>query len=301
MHNANFFTGVIRRNIKADEVFNFFRVIYDDGTGKKNIRRCAGFRVLQKNNRFFIASARHCLNYREKQACDNNFIKIVPIPKIEASYVGSCKKIIISSESDDLFVMEINITQHEMPGFYSSSFLELYPGFKLAGYQPNVSTPLQMFGFPLDSLRGGAPTVTENCEVLPADSRDGIFHLSPEEQQKLIDKSEKNLRETPIETLVLMNKINIVKIKHNCSVYVGNSGGPIRIQGSHDIIGIPSDYWDGMLTSVPKSYSRAMESVPEFVKRHRKILDAEGVEISDRSPDVRLHIRPGRNKRIHSI
>lgn len=299
MHNANFFESVVRRNAKANEVYNFFEIVFDNGSGPQNRAHCTGFRVQQKNNRFFVASARHCFNYREKQACENNFIKVVPIPDIETNYRGTCKKIIISSENDDLFLMEINITENSLPGvpgFFESRFLELYPGFKLAGYQPVTGMPLEMFGFPIDPSRRGAPTVTENCEILPETSNDAILHLPLEERQRLIHNSEKIRRETPLEILEMINKVDVVKIKHNCSVYKGNSGGPIRIHGTNDVVGVPFDYRDGFLKSVPRTYSRNMESVTEFVRRHRKVLDAEGVEISDKVPAVRLRVKPARKK-----
>ena len=302
LNNANFFDGVIRRDLKGNEIFNFFKINYDDGSGPENVSLCTGFRVLQKKNRFLIATSRHCFKYTEEEACRKNLMKIVPMKDSDFKFIGTCHKIIVSSEKDDLFIMEINIiAQHAASVFLESAVKEAFPAFKLAAYTADVGAPLVMFGFPTDPTRRGRPTVTENCEVMPSTARDGIYFLPPEEQQILMDKSDKARLETPPQILEMAAKLEVVKLKHNCSVYNGNSGGPILVQGSKDVLGIPFDYWPEFLKSVPKTYARSMESVAEFVRRHRKVLDDEGIEISEKAPPVRLRVPALRKKLSQSI
>ena len=67
----------------------------------------------------------------------------------------------------------------------------------------------------------------------------------------------------------------------NCSVYGGNSGGPIMVENTDYVIGHPRSYVPGHYKIVPSNFSMQIESSDVFVQRNRTALEALGVKIVD--------------------
>jgi hypothetical protein len=135
-------------------------------------------------------------------------------------------------------------------------YLEAY---SLADYYPAVFAELQMLGFPADNVQNGKPTMSEQCTVKPPESLDIDGKNDPTNYD-----------------IQIKPKIG----KHNCDVYGGNSGGPIRIRGTHDVIALPASY-------IPENYQKGsmlasafMELTKGFIDRNRKSLIAAGVSLS---------------------
>lgn len=304
LHQMNFFEGSIRRNPQGKEILTFLKLIYDENTGDRRFRPiCAGFRVQQKSNRFFVATARHCFDFKETEACEKKQIQMAPADSSGGYYFGTCKKIIASSDESDLFVMEMQIETSFGPAtaLFEAQVKETFPSYYLASYIPNPGVPLIVSGFPKDSIRRANATITEKCEILPAAAQDSIYALKPDDQKKIRDIFEKEKMKLSEFFREKLSKLNRTFLKHNCSVYLGNSGGPGRIEGSHDIVGIQHDSWKGFFKSVPRHFARNMEPTAPFVQRHRDELEDEGVVISDSEPKVQLRPLPNYFKKSISI
>lgn len=296
---TNFFEGSQRRNVTKDEITSFLRVIFEPAP----TRLCGAFRVQSKDNRFLVASSRHCFDFDESNACERKQIRIATADSTGNYFFGSCKKIIVSSPSDDLFIMDVQLassTGNAGP-FFESKVKEMFPGYKLASYRPEPGTPLVISGFPTDPARQGQATISEKCEILSPMSYDSIYGASREERSKFAENDDAEFDQLPESIRNSLAVLEIVKLKHNCSVYMGNSGGPARIEGSMDIVGVPFDGWKGFFKIVPRYLARNLESTSGFVHRHRQVLDIENVIISDTSPKVRLRPPPTQSKKIQTI
>ena len=303
LQKMNFFDGTLRRDMKEVEPLTFLKVIYDNKSNEDTVSICSGFRVQQKNNRFFVATARHCINFDELNACDQKQIKVAPADSSGGYYFGTCKKIIASSEDEDLFIMEVQIASSlgNSSTLFESKVKETFPGYNLASYLPAAGTPLVVSGFPTDPTRQGKATITEKCEILPENAQDSIYAMPLDERARLLEIFETARSQLPEAVSEYLSKLNITQLKHNCSVYKGNSGGPARIEGTKDIVGIPHDSWLELMKSVPRYFARNLEATATFVKRHRKILEEQGIEISDSMPKVRLRPSPAELKKIKTI
>lgn len=137
---------------------------------------------------------------------------------------------------------------------------------RLSGFAPEVGTRLTMIGYPSDPERQGRLTVTDQCWVLQE------FANSPYSAKKIFDES----------------------ARHNCSTYGGNSGGPMLLEGSRIVVGLPFTFIPNDFTPYPADnpkISAHMARVADFVERHRTILTEAGV-VAANQDEVHSAARP---------
>lgn len=159
---------------------------------------------------------------------------------------GTCQRIVAADANHDIAVFEAKFPY--VP--------EEQDTLRLAAYQPKLQDRLVMIGYPADKYRLGRLTTTEDCWVI----RESV--PSPHSQAALSDRSS----------------------LHNCTTYGGNSGGPMMLEGTRVVLGLPFTYapddyhlrdpWD-------PATAAHLAQMADFVSFHRAKLEAEGVEIVD--------------------
>lgn len=125
-------------------------------------------------------------------------------------------------------------------------------GFLLANFDPALGRRLQLIGFPSDwyakSLEG--TIITENC-WLTSSKRE-----PPNIQSQI----------TP-HPLALM---------HNCATYGGNSGGPMIIENSNIVVGLPATYWrSARIRSMDEN--AFVYPTKDLIDKHRSFIDSEKI------------------------
>ncbi|HYX35733.1 MAG TPA: leucine-rich repeat domain-containing protein [Oligoflexus sp.] len=160
---------------------------------------------------------------------------------------GTCKRIIAGDPNRDIMFFEAN---------YSKP-IRVEQTFRLATYDPSKNTRLNMLGYPADRIRNGKITLTENCWIV----EEGIFPPAYD-QFGFQDPT----------------------YMHNCSTYGGNSGGPIYVEGSRDVIGMPSEYSPGDYSFMPSDFGVRMNAISDFVAHKKDMLEAEGIAFSTVQP-----------------
>lgn len=162
---------------------------------------------------------------------------------------GTCKKVVAASSGYDLALVEMNIAPDSRRTY-----------LKLASYTPPVNARLQMLGFPADNypydnMGRGKFTVSENCWVMSG----------------TVGSPHQEIREA--------------SVRHNCSTYGGNSGGPMILENSRTAVGMPFTYEPNNYqpyNSNTLSTSAYMAQMADFVSRHRTSLQAAGVTVTSR-------------------
>jgi len=190
----------------------------------------------------------------------------------------SCSRIVVVDEEHDFFIFAAK-PQSEA----NRSALEQGKKLKLSACEPPLDLSLVMLGFPADRHRRGQPTASEACSVRPRSSQAHKPRNIHEEQleQKMRDF---DLRRPP-EYQTRANRVDehmkVSSLRHNCTTWPGNSGGPILGKGSGDVVvGLPAE---ALLVERPldPSIGLRMENMAEFVRRNRELLEQESVGISD--------------------
>lgn len=162
--------------------------------------------------------------------------------------VGSCQRIIASEPGRDIFFFE---AKYDQP-------VPVERTLRLTAYLPKINTRLQMLGFPAD-IRHGMATLTENCWILS----DSVESIHTHDNPATVDPSQ----------------------MHNCSTYGGNSGGPMIIEGTRDVIGLPSTYQPAQIAPYKKDELVAfLVSMADFVRLKRDVLAQEKIVISETEP-----------------
>jgi hypothetical protein len=245
--------------------------------------RCAAFFLENTANKVIVATAKHCFfelsptdwcskdghfragdGYHDgpvTDTTDGGDVAVTDGGKDPND--GWCQHIIASDDTHDIVVFEGKFdgeTQHASQGDTT---------LRLAAYIPATGSPLTMIGFPADqdpaTARNGAFTTTESCWTL-TDWPDPSIHTEN------VAWSDRNLYE-------------------NCTVYGGNSGGPIYIAGSRDVIGEPSAYANNYARRSPTDVATAapLNIMSDFVALHHQELVSAGIAFSEAPPsDLKL-------------
>ena len=161
---------------------------------------------------------------------------------------GRCKRIIAADYGHDIAVFEADF----------GSVRPAMTALKLSTGAPAAGTPLKMIGYPGDPWRKGALTVTESCTA------EGRVYRSP--HRDLLDLS----------------------MRHNCSTYGGNSGGPMLRAGTNEVIGLPFTYRKlGSATGYDVKHPYAFEGslaylalMSDFVGKNAAALAAAGISMT---------------------
>ena len=171
----------------------------------KGILDCTAFFLENNADKMILATAAHCVGFDVLNWCRQGE-EVGGFVDWEGK-VGWCENIIAINNKNDLFVFEARYDDGSPPPARQETL-------KLATFVPPVNTKLKVYGFPADDLRNGTATVTENCWITEADAPSPPFQVS--------DRS----------------------AHHNCTVYFGNSGGPMVIEGTRTVVGMPTNYID---------------------------------------------------------
>lgn len=157
---------------------------------------------------------------------------------------GRCREVIAAGDQHDIVVFRADFAKKPASEH----------ALRLSSSVPTPQTRLKMIGYPQDPERDGKLTVTENCWVISSDGQSPYFARDA----RLPDRTS----------------------RHNCSTYGGNSGGPMLIEGTREVVGLPFSYSKRDLTPrQPDNVSTAayMTRMADFVEQHREALDAAGI------------------------
>jgi hypothetical protein len=237
----------------------------------------AAFPLKNSKNLPIFMSGRHVVGEDAEKWCAHPNPKDV-LTTNSGVRLAKCKKIIAAREHIDPFVFLIEGEQ--IP--------ELTP-LSLAGFLPSSKTPLQLLGFPADTFRKRKPTVTDNCWVLnPA------YGTQQDMYQKLRAAYPTAPQFSESET---QKKDVSERFTHNCSVYGGNSGGPMLLKDTSIVLGIPIEYIEqkdikeGLIDEESERVSS--DTMEFFVKTFPFELKEYGIEVIDRPPDPKNAVVTG--------
>lgn len=204
---------------------------------------CAAFVLETTSGRLIYATALHCTGDDDLAT----WCKKTGLLFTSDGSPASCKAPIAGEKSLDFAVFEADV------GLPPPADAAL----RLAAYEPPVDTRLRTTGFPYDAERNEKVTTTENCWVLGV-SRD--LEIDPDS--------------------TTANVLSFA-LRHNCTSFVGNSGGPTWIEGTRDAVGVGAGAVDDTSISPPDDLTNAAVSGPSssFVALHRARLEEAGVVI----------------------
>lgn len=156
--------------------------------------------------------------------------------------VAQCKRLIAARVDRDIAIVEVEIKKND----------HARRTLSLASKTPPGNTPLKMIGFPTDSERKGMPTTTEGCFTRGHEP----FVVRPSEPAMLDEGT-----------------------YHNCSTWGGNSGGPMILDGTSVVLGMPFTYSrehgpDKKLDSksMDGSSLAKIALMTQFVREHSEVL-----------------------------
>ena len=145
---------------------------------------------------------------------------------------------------------------------------------RASSFRPEVGTRLKMIGYPGDPERRGRLTVTDQCWILQRDA------MSPYSTERILDGS----------------------ARHNCSTYGGNSGGPMILEGSRIVLGLPFTYIPNDFTQNPPDRVESaafMARMADFIERHRGVLLDAGVVLAQAEDTAAgAYADPTKDKRL---
>lgn len=276
VHDINFFQNSNRRDLTPDEEKLIVRVT----TGKGH---CTAFFVENTSGKLLLGSARHCFGYTVGDACKKDIIRVVPTGAMKDRFLGSCRGLAVSSVKNDLTIFEMNVLDPQ--GKPADVELEkkvrdFYVPLRLAGYWSPTWFNLRMYGYPGDKNRQGRPTASENCWIEPDNTPMAIQAIPSDQIDESFWEAQRNpLRESSTYTSY-DERLDLQLRKFNCSVYGGNSGGPIVIQNTLDVIGLPRSYYRGLYATIPETAGHEYEEVRNFIERNRADIDKYGIAVS---------------------
>lgn len=266
------FENSVRRDAYPQEKQGIVRVITNFG---KYNGRCTGYFVKNADNRFFIASAQHCANYDFAKFCKAGSISITTA---SGNHKGSCENVIISYPYSDFVIFEARFANPD-------EVLRSVEFLTMSSSTPPGGTSLKLIGYPGDEERKGQLTVSEKCSVVKT-NRTAMQEMKKEDFELL--KGKQPAKPAPKQTVapqkprepnpeVELQKRRAADIKkyavkklHNCSVYGGNSGGPLLIHGTTTVIGMPMNYIRLPVTrEFSKDSGMHFETTQSFILRNQ--------------------------------
>ena len=229
---------------------------------------CTAFFVNNKGNKPYIMSARHCAGYEMTKVCNEGGITF----KTHAgSFTGKCQSVAIEKTDLDETLLVGNFENWETKVLPNISF------YTLSDQRPRFDTRLEMLGYPADPVRRGAFTITDQCWV----SGERMVNIYDYPQQAAAMK-------TKFTAIASNNLFSLLKHRmpafHNCSVYGGNSGGPILKEGTSIVLGLPTSFFPDASKLQPQTLSTSMDATADFVAENRKALKRFGIQFAQPYP-----------------
>jgi len=179
----------------------------------------------------------------------NDWCKSVgEILSADGSTKFSCKEIIFDPQDSDFAAMLVDKPLQS-------------EGLLLADFDPAPGRRLQLIGFPSDwyaKSLGGA-IITENC------------WLSQSPRQ-------------PVNVAVPM-KPTPLALSHNCATYGGNSGGPMLIESTNVVVGLPASYWK---SATIRSMQETAYIYPtkDMLAQHKDFITSQQIRVANVDPNT---------------
>ena len=272
----------IRRTPEIQEIKSILRV-----------GGCTGFFVENTKSEFYVATARHCVDFKATEQCRSGQMDIYfddfvdgTVLEVRKHLIGNCKEIIAGTVQDDLFMMRVEFEDADRSYQETDNVIQMLRNsvkfLKLASYTLPQMARMKMIGFPADINALGLPTLTENCWDTSAI---GIAYYNGV-QTSVLGGNASNGDQDP-QRQAYLNQLRRQLRWHNCSTWGGNSGGPMILEGTDDVVGIPGAYNDEMdqETVYPdERVSSFYETTAGFIARNRLALQRAGVVISEKPP-----------------
>ncbi len=260
---TDFFENSSRRNASQDEKKSIARFWSLDSKDKPK-GWCTAFFIKNNKNKILMATARHCADYKFTEACEKQKFRLELAT--DRNLIGRCRGIIVGGNQDDLIIFEAD--------FKKDIRRQIKP-LTLGYNTPPKNTKLRMIGYPGDKFRKGRLTVTENCWI--NDGRRTVEFSDLDEKARKAYPTFK----TSNEKALLQSYISSTILYSNCTVYGGNSGGPVLLEGTNIVIGLPAAYWPEFYLNLNSSISMRIHSSDTFIRRNQTKINENGVEIID--------------------
>lgn len=258
---GDFFENSPRRDATETEGRGILRMNIAQAGGTQTW--CSAFFVRNSKKRPLIATARHCVQFDMASACKMNRLSFVSQAN---GYSGLCKRVVAESKELDMTLIEADFGTA-----WVETMLPAIEFYSLSSQRPRVGTRLVMLGYPVDPYRRGAFTVSDNCWVSnnPAVQFTDLNAADQDLTKRYSDAAVKN----PLSDLIRHGSAAF----NNCSVYGGNSGGPILKEGTKIVLGLPTRYWPGAYGTQNSQRTEAMDSTVDFIEANKTILRAAGI------------------------
>jgi hypothetical protein len=180
----------------------------DYGEGIVQVSGCTGFLVANSLNKTIMGTARHCFGYNVKSWCDNGG----SVTHFVSGQKSKCIKVAVGSQDGsrghDIILLEMEEIKR------NTNF-----DFNLSTKVPSLNEEIYMLGFPAVSIFGdegrGQLIRTFNC-IVNSDGAVANWYARHGHVGR--------------------------NFTHNCGTYGGNSGGPMIIDGTRTVIGLPYRY-----------------------------------------------------------
>lgn len=252
---ADFFVNSKRRDPNEKDKMTSAMVMIETFGGN-----CTGFFVKNKNNRLLIVTARHCGEYQFTKRCKSGSIWLTT----EAGHFkGKCLNTLIDNSDYDVALFEAQFKKPEDEVRAKISFAQMS-----AKIYPK-DTRLQLYGYPTD--RRTDATVSENCWINNGKNIYDYFSRFELEAHNEERNSYHPDRDKVLNKALLM--------PYNCDVYGGNSGGPVTVENTDVVIGMPAGYYKKIFRKVPAEASSYFYSLKTFIDGNLTDLNAAEVEI----------------------
>lgn len=238
------------------------RLNYFSKPGSSNT--CTAFFVENDGNLPIVATAQHCAAYDFANACANNQLRFTT----EAGkFAASCKRIVSLQPQLDMILVEVY--------FENWREVQSHVGFlRLSAQRVEPQTRLTMMGFPADPARVTQFTTTSNCW---ASNGRYVSLEDGTDAEKAYNARFKNNNPVNPKVAAIQHRF---AARHNCSVYGGNSGGPIMIEGTRTVLGLPTSYFPGMFTKKSSDLTAGMDSTVDFIEANSEVIQRERIRLS---------------------
>ncbi len=204
-----------------------------EAKGLARVNGCTGFFIHNAQNKNILVSARHCFGFQATNWCLNG-----GLAKVE--YTGDilqCREVIAGDANHDIVVLR-----------FEDNIRDRSKDFILGTFDLESDDRLAMYGFPADPFNvGNHLALTENCWVKMAFS----FNSYREDENNKANKT----------------------FTHNCSTYGGNSGGPMVLEGTRIVVGLPNAYFPNRFENRPETHSVEGISMAKYINVFKSDLD----------------------------
>jgi V8-like Glu-specific endopeptidase len=177
--------------------------------------------------------------------------KVGEIKSADGNDTYRCKSILLDPKNTDFAALEL-----DRPISVG--------GYELADFDLAAGRRLQMIGFPSDAYAqnlGGA-VMTENCWLT-------------------------NSARRPVNVAAKITP-HPVAVSHNCATYGGNSGGPMIIENTNIVVGLPASFWkSGRIRQLEETAE--MYPTRDFIKLHPEFIASQnlGASKQDEQPSAK--------------